>query len=121
MSATKRLLDDPAGLWLFLARAIAHRHRHDSGRDAVLLLLLEVAAGKRTAWDDYLEAVSFGLSALGWTTRTGAELPPETVQALLREPREVLSNLGVFHDDGHPAATAVTPHGQAFARAALNA
>jgi hypothetical protein len=121
-SAIRRLLDDPAGLWLFLARGLAHRHRHDSGRDAVLLLLLEVAAGKRTEWEDYLEAVSFGLAALGWTTRTGSELPTETVQALLREPREVLSNLGIFHhDDGRPAATAVTPHGQAFARAALNA
>jgi hypothetical protein len=121
-SATRRLLDDPAGLWLFLARGLAHRHRHDSERDAVLLLLLEVAAGKRTEWEDYLEAVSFGLAALGWTTRTGSELPTETVQALLREPRQVLSNLGIFHhDDGRLAATAVTPHGQAFARAALNA
>jgi hypothetical protein len=47
-SAAKRLLDDPAGLWVFLAQSIAHRHRHDSERDATLLLLLEVAAGKRT-------------------------------------------------------------------------
>ncbi|WP_026544055.1 hypothetical protein [Arthrobacter sp. 35/47] len=57
-SAAKRLLDDPEGLLLFLAQAVAHRHRHDSERDAALLLLLEIAAGKRTAWDDYLEAVA---------------------------------------------------------------
>jgi hypothetical protein len=38
-SAAKRLLDDPAGLWHFLARAIARRHRHDSERDGALLLL----------------------------------------------------------------------------------
>ncbi|MCU1554160.1 MAG: plasmid pRiA4b family protein, partial [Arthrobacter sp.] len=50
----KRLLDDPAGLWLFLSRSVAHRHRHDSERDATLLLLLEVAAGQRTGWADYL-------------------------------------------------------------------
>ncbi|MFJ5695107.1 plasmid pRiA4b ORF-3 family protein [Arthrobacter sp. NPDC093125] len=120
-AALKRLLDDPAGLWLILARALAHRHRHDSGRDAVLLLLLEVAAGRRTVWEDYLDAVAFGLSALGWRTRIGAELPPETVEALLHEPREVLSNLGVFHDGGGTqTATIVTQPGQSFARAALH-
>jgi hypothetical protein len=97
-SAAKRLLDDPAGLWLFLARAIAHRHRHDSERDATLLLLLEVAAGKRTGWADYLEAVSFGLGALGWRTHTGAELEPDTVRALLVNSPEVLLNLAIFDD-----------------------
>lgn len=119
-SAAKRLLDDPTGLWLFLARAIAHRRRHDSERDAALLLLVEVAAGKRTEWEDYLEAVSFGLGALGWRTRTGAELEPKTVQALLSEPREVLLNLGIFDDRGGLEANTVTPPGQAFARAALH-
>lgn len=119
-SATKQLLDDPTGLWLFLARAIAHRHRHDSQRDAALLLLLEIAAGKRTEWDDYLEAVSFGLSALGWRTRTGTELEPKTVQALLNEPREVLLNLGIFDDRNGLEANTVTLQGQAFARAALH-
>lgn len=78
-AAAKRLLDDPPSPWLFLARAVAHRHRHDSERDAALLLLLEIAAGKRTAWNDYLEAVTFGLSTLGWSTGPGAELDPRTV------------------------------------------
>ena len=119
-SAAKRLLDDPTGLWLFLARAIAHRHRHDSERDAVLLLLLEVAAGKRTEWDNYLEAVSFGRGALGWRTRLGTELEPKTVQALLSEPLEVLLNLGAFDDRGGLEAYTVTSPGQAFARAALH-
>ncbi|MBT2520906.1 plasmid pRiA4b ORF-3 family protein [Arthrobacter sp. ISL-28] len=119
-SAAKRLLDEPTGLWLFLARAIAHRHRHDSRRDAVLLLLIEIAAGKRTEWDDYLEAVSFGLSALGWRTSIGAELELRTVQALLSEPREDLLNLGIFDDRGGLEANTVTPPGQAFARAALH-
>lgn len=119
-SAAKRLLDDPAGLWLFLARAVAYRHRHDSERDATLLLLLEVAAGKRTGWADYLEAVSFGLGALGWRTPTGAELEPSTVQALLVDAREVLLNLGIFDDPLGLEANTVKPPGQAFARAALH-
>lgn len=118
-SAAKRLLNDPAGLWLFLARSIAHRHRHDSERDAALLLLLEVAAGKRTSWADYLEAVSFGLGALGWSTRTGAELEPNTVQALLVDAHEVLLNLGIFDDRFGLKANTVKAPGQAFARTAL--
>ncbi|GAA4037939.1 hypothetical protein GCM10023063_23710 [Arthrobacter methylotrophus] len=119
-SAAKLLLDDPARLWLFLARAIAHRHRHDSERDATLLLLLEVAAGKRTSWADYLEAVSFGLRALGWSTRTGAELEPSTVQALFVDAQEVLLNLGIFGDRFGLKANSVQAPGQAFARAALH-
>lgn len=119
-SAAKRLLDDPAGLWLFLARSIAHRHRHDSERDAALLLLLEVAAGKRTSWANYLEAVAFGLEALGWRTHTGAELEPETIQALLVDAHEVLLNLGIFNDRFEPKANRVKAPGQAFARAALH-
>lgn len=119
-SAAKRLLDDPAGLWLFLARAIAHRHRHDSERDATLLLLLEVAAGKRTGWAHYVEAVSFGLGALGWSTRTGAELEPQTVQALLVDAQEVLLNLGIFNDRFGLKENTIKAPGQAFARAALH-
>jgi hypothetical protein len=119
-SAAKRLLDDPKGLWLYLARAIAHRHRHDSERDATLLLLLEVAAGKRTSWADYLEAVAFGLGALGWSTRTGAELEPNTVQALLVDAHEVLLNLGIFDDRFGLKANTVKAPGQAFARTALH-
>ncbi|WP_262106973.1 hypothetical protein [Arthrobacter sp. Marseille-P9274] len=81
--------------------------------------MLEVAAGKRTGWADYLEAVSFGLGALGWSTRTGAELEPKTVQALLIDARDILLNLGIFDNRfGLKANTAKMP-GQAFARAAL--
>jgi hypothetical protein len=120
-TAAKRLLDDPPGLWLFLARAIAHRHRHDSERDATLLLLLEVAAGKRTSWADFLEAVSFGLDALGWRNRTGAELKPNTVQALLVDAQEVLLNLGIFDDRLGLKSKTVKAPGQAFARAVLHA
>jgi hypothetical protein len=119
-SAAKRLLDDPAGLWLFLARSIAHRHRHDSERDATLLLLLEVAAGKRSDWVDYLEAVAFGLEALGWRSHTRAGLEPEAVQALLVNAHEVLLNLRIYDDLFGLKANTVKVTGQAFARAALH-
>lgn len=66
-----------AGLRLSLTRAIAHSHRHDSERDATLLLLIELAAGKQKEWADYLDAVAFGLEALGWRSHTGAQLEPE--------------------------------------------
>lgn len=119
-SAAKQLLADPTGLWFFLARSIAHRHRHDSERDAAMLLLLEVAAGKRTDRADYLEAVAFGLGALGWRTRTGADLEPNTVHALLVDACEVLVNLGIFNDRFELNANTVKASGQAFARTALH-
>lgn len=119
-SAAKRLLDDPTALWMFIARALAHRHRHDSGRDAVLLLLLEIAAGRRSDWDDYLEAVAFGLSALGWRSPEGADLDPRTLHALLAEPLEALQNLGIFNDQAGLEPNNITPYGMAFARAALH-
>ncbi|MFP5315665.1 MAG: plasmid pRiA4b ORF-3 family protein [Actinomycetes bacterium] len=118
-SAAKRLLGDPAGLWVFLARAVAHRHGRDSERDAALLLLLEIAVGRRTAWDDYLEAVAFGLSTLGWSTVPGGELDPRTIRGLLSNTREVLLNLGMVDNRGGLEANIVTPQAQAFARAAL--
>ncbi|MBT2566264.1 plasmid pRiA4b ORF-3 family protein [Arthrobacter sp. ISL-85] len=118
-SAAKRLLNDPVGLWLYLAKSIAHRHRHDSERDAALLLLLEVAAGKRTEWADHLEAVSFGLGALGWRSHAGAELEPNTVQTLLVDTYEVLLNLGIFDGRPGPEVPTIKTPCQAFARAAL--
>lgn len=118
-SAAKRLVNDPTALWMFIARALVHRHRHDSGRDATLLLILETAAGKRSDWDDYLDAVAFGLSSLGWRSPNGAELDWRTLHALLAEPLEVLQNLGIFNDQTGLGPNTVTPNGKAFARAAL--
>lgn len=118
-SAAKRLLDDPGGLWLFLARALVHRHRHDAEQDAALLLLLEVATGQRTDRDACLDVVSFGLGALGWRTRAGDDLEPTAVHALLTQTRDVLLNLGILNDTVLRADT-VTPQGKAFARAALH-
>jgi hypothetical protein len=52
---------------------------------------------------------------------TGTDLPPETVHALLHDPREALLNLGIVNDHGRQLkAKTVTPQGQAFARAALH-
>jgi hypothetical protein len=76
--------------------------------------------GKRSDWDDYLEAVSFGLSALGWRSHNGTELDRKTLHALLSEPLEVLRNLGIFNDEGGVESNTVTPYGKAFARAALH-
>ncbi|MHA7284495.1 plasmid pRiA4b ORF-3 family protein [Arthrobacter sp. TMS2-4] len=118
-AAAKRLLVDPVGLWQFLAHAITHRHRHDAERDATVLLLIDIAAGKHADWDDCLAAVAFGLGALGWRTRAGAELEPTDVHGLLREPREALRNLGILTGHGRTPRT-IAPQGRAFACAALH-
>ncbi|MHA7283176.1 hypothetical protein [Arthrobacter sp. TMS2-4] len=118
-AAARRLLEDPVGLWHFLAHALTHRHRHDAERDATVLLLIDITAGKRTKWDVCLDAVAFGLGALGWRTRAGTELEVADVHELLREPREALRNLGIFASHRRATPT-VTSQGRAFARAALH-
>ncbi len=120
-AAVKPLLDRPVDLWLFIARSLAVRHRHDSEQDAALLLLLEIAAGRRTVWKDCVKSVAYGLEALGWTTRSGDGLPLDSVEDLLRAPRGVLADLGIFHYRGGREVIPVTvrTQAQAFARAAL--
>jgi hypothetical protein len=120
--AAKKLLDDPVGLWFLLARSLAHRQPHDYEKAAALLLALEVTVGKREVKGDYLQSVSFGLSALGWTTSTGWNLPEEVVADVIQVTWEVLFNLGVFvRGDYRREVIGVTPEGQTFARAILQA
>lgn len=118
----KKLLDDPVGLWFLLARSVARRQHHDYEQAAALLLALEVAVGKREGKREYLRPISFGLSALGWTTSTGWDLPTEVVADVIRQSWDVLFDLGVFINDGRRhEVIGVTPEGQTFARAVLQA
>jgi len=120
--AAKKLLDDPVGLWFLLARSLAHRQPHDYEKAAALLLALEIAVGKRASEHEYLQPISFGLSALGWTTSTGWDLPEKVVADVLQLTWEVLFNLGVFvHGEYRRDVAGVTPEGQTFARAILQA
>lgn len=118
----KKLLDDPVGLWFFLARSLAHRRKHDYEQAAALLLALEVAGGKRESKREYLQPISFGLSALGWTTSTGWDIPTEVVADVIKQSWDVLFDLGVFVNDGRRhEVTGVTSEGQTFVRAVLQA
>jgi hypothetical protein len=116
--AARPLLEDPVGLWFFLARSLAHRHRHDAERDATLLLALELAADRGTD-HDCLPAVGFGLEVLGWSTGDGWGLPPEAVGELVRDSEHVLLELGVLHRGRRGTVPAGTPEGRVFARAVL--
>jgi hypothetical protein len=116
--AARPLLEDPVGLWFFLARSLAHRHRHDAERDATLLLALELAADRGTD-HDCLPAVGFGLEVLGWSAGDSWGLPPEAVRHILRDSEGVLVELGVLQDSLGRAKAASTPAARAFARAVL--
>lgn len=120
--AAKKLLDDPVGLWFLLARSFAHRQPREYEKAGALLLALEVAAGKRESKHDYLQPISFGLSACGWMTATGWELPEKVVADVTQLSWEVLFNLGVFVRGGYRhEVIGVTPEGQTLARAILQA
>jgi hypothetical protein len=120
--AAKKLLDDPVGLWFLLARSLAHRQPHDYEKAAALLLALEITVGKREGKGEYLQPVSFGLSALGWTTSTGWNLPEAAVADVIKLSWEVLFNLGVFvRGKYRHEVIGVTPEGRTFARAVLQA
>ena len=121
-AAARRLLDDPVGLWSALASALAHRRRSAAEADAVLLLAVEVAAGRRAGQLDYLGPISFALSALGWTSGDGGDVSLGTVAQLIEDAWEVLVNLGVLaFDREREDSTGVTEAGSAFGRAILQA
>lgn len=121
-AAAKKVLDNPTGLWSVLASALTQRARSGIEGDAVLLLAVEVASGRRASRSDYLEPISFGLSGLGWTTRDGWNLSPEVVTELIADAWFILFELNVFVGDKRRyEITGVTEEGRAFARAVLQA
>ena len=118
--AARTLLDDPDGLWNFLARALALKHPDDVTRDATLLLAAEIAVGAHTGRGEVFEAIAYGLGALGWRfdARTDTD---ESVRELTRSSWHTLTDLGVMTTEKYPSTTVVvTPQGCEFALAMLN-
>ena len=119
--AVRRLGDDPVGLWFFVARSMAHRHRHDVKRDATLLLALELATGRAESQDEVLRRIGFGLEVLGWQAADGWGLTPDMVRDQVRGGWDVFTQLGAI---GRLTAldapdAPVLPEGRSFARAVL--
>ena len=119
--AVRGLGDDPVGLWFSVARSLAHRHRHDAGRDATLLLALELAAGRTESQDEVLRRIGFGLEVFGWQAADGWGLTPDMVRGQVRDSWDVFAQLGVI---GRLSAldapdASVVPEGRSFARAVL--
>lgn len=116
--AAQRLLGDPRALWDYVVRAIILRTGHQAAADATVLALLEVAAGRRTERQEVLEAVAFGLGALGWSVPPRGDLTADDARHLLRDANEVLGVLGI-ELGRFERPLAQTPSAKAFARAAL--
>ena len=119
--AVRGLGDDPVGLWFSVSRSLAHRHRHDAGRDATLLLALELAAGRTESQDEVLRRIGFGLEVFGWQAADGWGLTPDMVRGQVRDSWDVFAQLGVI---GRLSAldapdASVVPEGRSFARAVL--
>ncbi|MFI7495310.1 plasmid pRiA4b ORF-3 family protein [Kocuria sp. M4R2S49] len=117
-AVVRKLRDDPAELWSFVARSLAHKHRHDAERDAALLLALELATGHAGSRDEAVWRIAFGLEVLGWQAADGWGLTPDMVRGQVRDTWDVFAQLGALGDLFGPDAP-VPPAGRAFARAVL--
>lgn len=116
--AVRKLVDNPVELWTFLARSLAHKHRHDAEHDGTLLLALELASGHAGSRNEMLRRIVFGLEVLGWQAVDGWGLTPDMVRDQVRGSWDVFAQLGavggLFGSDAP-----VPPEGRAFARAVL--
>jgi hypothetical protein len=118
--AAKVALETPTALWPFLATALVVRARTEAQQNANLLLAAEIALGSHTTRASYLEPITAGLDALGWSEGDGDALTEQTVDRLIDDVWRVLSTLGVFASDAsRRGVLGVTEEGQAFARAIL--
>ncbi len=121
-AAAKKLLENPRGLWDYLAAAIVTRQGDEAERDAVLLWAAELATGVRERETEMYAAILWGLEVVGWrfdaTTNTSL-----AVLDLLRDARHTLRTLGAFETERTVTSGTVraSPAGRAFARAMLRA
>ena len=101
-------------LWRHLAATLGNV-RHEISSDAIVLLLLIIAADRYDF--DYQEGIAAGLAALGWRTTEGELLDRwDAFEAVVAQYR-FLSHAGAF-TSGEGSASA-TPVGVDFARTAL--
>ncbi|BCT77945.1 hypothetical protein SCMU_37870 [Sinomonas cyclohexanicum] len=93
--AVQKLADDPRELWEHVAREALRRTKDGPYRDAAVLVFLDIAAGLRAQWRDTLEAVAFGLGALGWAMPDGEPLNRWDASDLTGELDGVLRSVGI--------------------------
>jgi hypothetical protein len=113
----RSLVDDPVGLWWHLAGRLPDA-RSDAERDAGMLYLLTVAAGRSK--DDGLLAE--GMSVLGWAQGgTREPLSPTSAFIAARDTWAMFRRLGLLgkRDRWDEPEPPPTPQGRTLARAAL--
>lgn len=121
-AAAKKLLENPRGLWDYLAVAVVRRQEDEASRDAILFLAAELATGVRSSEKEMFFAIFFGLEGAGW--RFDARVSPSLeVLDLVRDGRQTLRTLGVVETERTITSDTVraSPGGREFARAMLRA
>ncbi|MCC6270400.1 MAG: plasmid pRiA4b ORF-3 family protein [Microbacteriaceae bacterium] len=121
-AAARSHLEDPVGLWWMIADTFLRRTRSGPERDIASLVALDIATG-HTAEDDAgfgydMNAIRFGLEALGWSDANDGSLSTDAIVRPVYEKLNQMDPLGVF-EVNRWHRSGVTDGGRAFARAML--
>lgn len=112
----RRLRTDPVALWWHIAERAPLASRDECETQAGLILLIAVAAGVTDGVDDVIART---LNAIGWTRDDGVPLTGYDAGLAAWDTRSFLRRLDALTSGRRRADERPTPHGVAFARAAL--
>lgn len=118
--AAKAVIDDPIGLWRFLANAIVNSEKSEPYRWAIKLFAIEVAAGGLPTQESYAETVCSEMNAAHWWNgRTQEALTADDLHDILRNTWRTMSDLSVFESNRSMLGVAPTREGRLFALAMM--
>jgi hypothetical protein len=121
--AARACLDDPHALWKLLAAGIANSRDDEVTRDAVALLMVEVAAGRMGDSRSDSGPIPYGLGVLGWRDgESWGAISADTAHDLTLDTSRALDFIDVYVRGEGPlgGSIGVTDGGRAFARAVLH-
>lgn len=123
-AVARRLVDDPAGLWRYVAENLVARQARDVSRDLMMLLGLHLVSGRALDERQLAAQLALDLTALGWRDRGDDEprdflegtVSTDSARYMLYEALPALRDLGAFAEGRRrwEWASEVTPTGRAL-------